>query len=65
MAVTLDKAFLTVEDLAELFCVRPLTVLAWHRAGRLPKPIKLGKRLAWKQEQVDELKKGPKPKGAK
>jgi excisionase family DNA binding protein len=56
---TATKPFLTVEDLAEMFYVTKDTIREWKRDGRLPAPLKVGKRLLWRAEQLAEILAGP------
>jgi hypothetical protein len=58
-----QKPFLTVEDVADLYKIRPVTLLLWNRQNRLPKPLRVGRKLLWRADQLPELMKGPKQKG--
>jgi excisionase family DNA binding protein len=49
---------LTVDDLAALFRVSVQTIDSWIKAGKLPKPIKVGHRRLWRSADIDaELEK--------
>ncbi len=39
-------------DLAELFKVGKATILDWNIAGKLPKPIRLGRSPRWTHQQI-------------
>jgi excisionase family DNA binding protein len=46
---------LTVDEVADLLRVSRDTVYAWTGEGRLPKPIRVGRRLVWRAEAIEDL----------
>lgn len=51
------KPMLTIQDLAARYRVDEHTIIRWHKAGRLPKPIKLpGSRIPlWRPCDVNQF----------
>jgi predicted DNA-binding transcriptional regulator AlpA len=54
-----EVRYLTVDDVAELLHVKRETVCVYHRHGRLPPPVKVGRRLLWRSDQREALMAGP------
>lgn len=47
------KPFLTQRDLSELFNVKPASITNWWRAGHIPPPIRIGRRLLrWRTDEL-------------
>jgi predicted site-specific integrase-resolvase len=42
----------TAEELAAVYQVRPATIRAWHRAGRIPAAVAMGRILRFDPEAV-------------
>ena len=52
--------FQDTDELAATFKVKPRTIRAWHRQGKL-RGIRLGRRLLFRREDVDTLVNGQLP----
>jgi excisionase family DNA binding protein len=48
-------SLLTVAELADLLRISIDTVYSWAAEGKLPKPIRIGRRLLWRAEDIDDL----------
>jgi excisionase family DNA binding protein len=46
---------LTVGELAEMFRASTDTIYSWAAEGRLPKPTRIGRRLLWRAEAIEDL----------
>jgi predicted DNA-binding transcriptional regulator AlpA len=44
--------YLDSEQCAQLFHVSPATIRSWSQSGRLPRPVKIGRRLLFRAEEV-------------
>jgi excisionase family DNA binding protein len=53
------RPLLTVADLEELLKLHRRTITRLCRAGRLPKPMKVGNSNRWRREEIDNLLKRP------
>lgn len=51
---TLPKLY-GVAEMCEVFGICKATLFRWSRSGKLPPPVKLGNRMYWKPEAVEEL----------
>jgi excisionase family DNA binding protein len=49
---------LTVGEVADLLRVSKDTAYAWTGEGKLPKPIRIGRRLLWRAADIDDLLRG-------
>jgi excisionase family DNA binding protein len=49
----------TVEELAEACHVVGKTIRQWVKAGKLPEPTKIGRRLLWQRSRVEKLLQTP------
>jgi excisionase family DNA binding protein len=52
---TKPERYYDVEEMAEVLHLRPQTILAWKRKGKLPGSVKVGRKLLWPSEQVERL----------
>jgi excisionase family DNA binding protein len=43
------------EGVAELFGISTRTVQAWIKSGKLPRPVKVGRRLLWNEDEILSL----------
>jgi excisionase family DNA binding protein len=48
----MSEGYLTVAEMAGLFHVSTATIERWNRAGRLPVPVRMGKKLLFPTEEV-------------
>ncbi|WP_456824168.1 helix-turn-helix transcriptional regulator [Cellulomonas sp. P5_E12] len=48
-----DDPLITSDDVASQFHVARGTVLNWSYGGLLPEPVKVGRRLLWRQSAID------------
>src|SRR5947209_3319893 len=48
-------AYLTVEDLMKMFSVTRETIYDYRKAGKLPEPLKIGKRMLWRADKLDKF----------
>jgi excisionase family DNA binding protein len=55
--------YLTSEELAVIFKVKVPTIRRWHREGRLPRPVWVGRNWLWRRDQLDEIEKALTKKG--
>jgi DNA-binding transcriptional MerR regulator len=47
-----QRAFVSTNELAEIFGVTRRTIMRWREAGLLPEPIRMQRRLFWPMEGV-------------
>jgi predicted DNA-binding transcriptional regulator AlpA len=52
MTVSLPRV-VTLQEVCRTFHVSRQTVSAWVRAGTLPPPSRLGRRVYWRPEQIE------------
>lgn len=52
MTTAKKPIFLTPYEVQEIFKISQPTELAWRKAGILPRPITLGKRIFYRTEQI-------------
>jgi excisionase family DNA binding protein len=55
MAVAVHE-FLTASEVAQVFRVSAQTVKAWGREGKLPAPVKVGRRCLFRAEEIDKFR---------
>lgn len=54
---TIEPAFICDKDVARLISGGRSTVWAWAKDGRLPRPIRIGRRTLWdRAEVIDHLR---------
>lgn len=49
----MSTTFLTIADLAKRYRITPKTVYNLRQAGKLPKPLKLGRLCRWKLADLE------------
>jgi excisionase family DNA binding protein len=54
----IEEELLTVREVAKLFRVTEQTVYAWVKSGKLPKPVRLGKRCLWGPRALGRVVRG-------
>jgi excisionase family DNA binding protein len=55
MAVTVTE-FLTAAEVAQVVRVSAQTVKSWGRDGKLPAPVKVGRRCLFRADEIDKLR---------
>lgn len=51
----MGTTLLSYEDLVRMGLTRSRWTLSrWIKAGEFPKPVKLGRRVAWQKEEIEE-----------
>ena len=55
LGVLVPERMLRRSDLARIFGVSISGIQLWERAGRLPKPVRMGNRLFWRPEQIQAV----------
>jgi excisionase family DNA binding protein len=48
------QRLLTVSDLAELLKAHPRTIYLWIQSGEIPRPMRVGKRFRWREEDISD-----------
>ena len=48
------QRLLTVGDVARLLAVSPRTVIRLRAAGRLPEPVRLGRSVRWRRDDLED-----------
>jgi predicted site-specific integrase-resolvase len=54
MSAAADDPYRTTQDVAERYHVATGTVLNWSYQGIMPPPTKVGRRLLWRESQLEE-----------
>jgi excisionase family DNA binding protein len=57
-AIADDRLLLGAEDVARLLSVAPRTVWKMDAAGKIPRPIRLGRRTLWRRAELEEWVEG-------
>lgn len=50
----MEKIYLTTQEVAELVCLKPETIIARRQFGQFPAARKIGKNLLYKKDEVIE-----------
>jgi predicted site-specific integrase-resolvase len=50
--MTATTALYSTNTLAAIFDVKPATIRAWSRSGKLPPPLRQGNRLLWLPDEI-------------
>ncbi len=59
----MDREYLTALQLATRLNVCVRTIWSWTAAGKLPRPLRIGRTVRWRASQIDPLP--PAPSGKK
>jgi hypothetical protein len=50
-----QNGLLTRQDVAALFHITPQSVTLWVKLKKLPRPLRIGRRLLWRHETLEKL----------
>jgi len=53
--VEIPARLLNVDDICQLTGTARNTVRAWFKCGKLPPPVRIGRRYYWRPEQIRDL----------
>ena len=61
-----NRLLVTANEIAEMVGVSSRTIWRWDSSGKVPKPIRIGKAVRWRRQDIDEwVKDGCPPRQAK
>ena len=55
----MTKRLITMAEICDLYQVTRYTVRRWCKAGLLPAPLRIGRSLRWRPDQIEAALKAP------